>query len=58
MSLLVGDKASCPYWGTNSLPFLGDIQVACIGGQRGCTSWGTNRLPLLEDKEVVLIGDK
>ncbi len=38
----------------NRLPFLGDKQVALIGGQTGCPYWGTNRLPLLGDKQVAL----
>ncbi len=39
-----------------TLPFLGDKQVALIGGHPGCPYWGTNSLPFLGDKQVALFG--
>ena len=53
---LIGGQMSCPYWGTNGLPLLGDKWVALIGGQTSCPYWGTNELPLLGDKQFALIG--
>ena len=62
MFALIGGQTGLTYWGTNSLPLLGDKWDVLIGGQTGCPYWGqagwpywgTNGMSLLGDKQVAL----
>ncbi len=49
-------QTSCPFWGTNKLPFLRDKQHSPFDEQTGFPFWGTNRLPFLRDKQNCLFG--
>ena len=55
LTVFLGGQITCPYWGTNNMPNLGDKQHNFIGGQTTCPYWGTNNTPLLGEKQVALI---
>ena len=46
---LIGGHIAYPFWGTNSLPLLGDIWLVLFEGQTACPYWGTFGLPFLRD---------